>query len=111
MLHSTALGRMAEVGIQHGVEATAEHLTRTLRQKAHAAGWPADVCLGMSVVHDGDAFTVTHHPATEAKALDLEYGTQKQPPNAVIRPFNNRVDSHADGVLGAALMAHAERWL
>lgn len=111
MLHSTALGRLAEVGIQHGLTEAARHLTGVLRQKAHAAGWPADVCLGLSVGHDGHRFTIQHHPSTEEKAMDLEYGTEGSPPVAVLRPFNTRVDQYANEVLGTALLKKAEEML
>jgi hypothetical protein len=111
MLFSTALGRVAEASIQHGTTAAAKHLTSTLRQKAHAAGWPADVCLGMSVDHDGSDFVVRHHPATEERAHDLEYGTQRTSPLPVIRPFNSRVDQYANEVLGSALIKKVEEML
>lgn len=68
-------------------------LTDMLRAKAQERAWPLPIVMQLRVVYDEDhdSYTVTYPQGVKKKIEDLEYGTQKIPPNPVIRPFMNRM--------------------
>jgi hypothetical protein len=62
-------------------------LTQQLRQLADASDWPAEVVSQLSVEWDGTSISVAYPPEIAEKVNDLEYGTNSDKPNSVIRSF------------------------
>ncbi len=108
MLSAYALSQTAKGVFEHGRKSTAAHLTRTLRQRAHEAGWPSHVYGGITVHANEDGFRVHLADHIEEHAMDLEYGTQQSPPNAVLRRFGNRLDELADAHMAERLLEATE---
>lgn len=70
----------------------AKRLTPEFRSTALLSGWPYDIVSQITIEErDGDLF-VQYPDEIASRVEDLEYGTQKSAPNAVIRVF---MDSHA----------------
>jgi hypothetical protein len=64
-----------------------EPLTQQLRQLADASDWPAEVIAQLSVDWDGTNLSVSYPPEIADQVNDLEYGTNSDKPNSVIRAF------------------------
>lgn len=88
---------------------TATHVTAHLREHASAAGWPDHVVDNLHVKFNGETYQV-HAPEGYHEAIhNLEYGTEKSRPSAVIRKYENAgaagrilagsLDHHLGGLL------------
>lgn len=62
-------------------------LTQQLRQLADASDWPSEVVSQLSVEWDGTNLSVSYPPDIAEQVNDLEYGTNSDKPNSVIRSF------------------------
>lgn len=80
----------------------AERLTPEFRQLALNAGWPAGVVLQMTVEAFEGALYVDYPEELKDEVEDLEYGTPKSAPNAVIRPFMARYEDNIGDIFSSA---------
>ena len=65
----------------------AKKLTAKLRRDAYTSGWPTPASRFLVVEYGNGQYTVKYPKAMSSRILDLEYGTQSNPPTPVIRPF------------------------
>ena len=76
-------------------------MTAALRERAVAAGWPADVIPQMSVNFDGSNLNYN----VPDKAWDLEYGEpNKAAPTSVMRGLNYRLHGFMDEIIDHELL-------
>ncbi len=76
-------------------------MTAALRERAVAAGWPADVIPQMSVNFDGSNLNYN----VPDKAWDLEYGEHnKSAPTSVMRGLNYRLHGFMDEIIDNELL-------
>ena len=72
-------------------------LTAKLRAYAYNNGWPTNLSRTLSVVKNSDeTFRIGFPEELEDQILDVEMGTQNNPPNPVMRQFMNRFIMHSD---------------
>lgn len=69
------------------LSAIVDPLTLDLRKKAKDAGWPANLVNKLTVVSEKGAIFIDYPEEYKQKIEDLEFGTGKNLPNSVIRPF------------------------
>lgn len=78
-------------------------MTAALRERAVAAGWPADVIPQMSVNFDGSNLNYN----VPDKAWDLEYGNPgKTAPTSVMRGLNYRLHGFMDEMIDDEVLDH-----
>lgn len=93
------------LNVENLVEAKASEgsseMTAALRERAVAAGWPADVIPQMSVQFDGSNLNYN----VPDKAWDLEYGEPgKNAPTSVMRGLNYRLHGFMDEIVDDELL-------
>ena len=93
------------LSVENLVEAKASegsyHMTAALRERAVAAGWPADVIPQLSVNFDGSNLNYQ----VPDKAWDLEYGDPgKSAPTSVMRGLNYRLHGFMDEIVDDELL-------
>jgi|688.fasta_scaffold761572_3 hypothetical protein len=93
------------LNVENLVEAKASEgsleMTAALRERAVAAGWPADVIPQMSVNFDGSNLNYN----VPDKAWDLEYGEpNKSAPTSVMRGLNYRLHGFMDEIIDNELL-------
>lgn len=82
--------------IEQAHQRAATDATQALRAHAHSNDWPGNLTRSLKVVHDNGALRVDYPQYLADDIENLEYGTPSTPPNAVLRTFSNRMDTHAD---------------
>ena len=88
---------------------TAKRMTSKLRRDAYHSGWPTEVSRLLTVRHDGgDNFYVDYPKQLENNVLNLEYGTQDNPPNAAMLRFMNRSEPFMDDYANKVFDSFAE---
>lgn len=80
-----------------------EELTRLLRQDASKAGWPSSLWSTLNVELGNNRVVATYPEEIRTQIEDQEYGTGKNPPNSVIRRFEDKAavifaDAVADNI-------------
>lgn len=78
-----------------GVDRTEKTLTTQVRFAALDAEWPLHVASALYVEYTDQGFVVGYPEALRQEVEGLEYGDADSKPNAVIRPFQNRIASLA----------------
>jgi hypothetical protein len=79
--------------LKHFPQATAEaarSMTYDLRNSAIEHGWHPDIANSLHITHTGSEFKIHVPKKYRSIVHELEYGTEKTPPTAVFRKFNNR---------------------
>jgi hypothetical protein len=82
------------------VRKTLGPLTVSLRRSAAASGWPKEVVNQLSVNLVKGKVIISYPDELKQKIDEWEYGTQFRRPTAVLRKFNNRLDSKVRSFLG-----------
>lgn len=62
-------------------------LTKDLKERAKSAGWPVGIINNLYIDFDGSSVYVAYPDELISQIHDLEYGSEGEAPNAVIRPF------------------------
>lgn len=78
-----------ETVISKAAKKAAQELTPLLKLKATLAGWPSYIINEISIDEEDDVLFVDYPDHYARQIEDLEYGTQKTAPNAVLRTFLN----------------------
>ena len=68
----------------------ARSMTYDLRQSAIDHGWDPTIANSLHITHNGNEFKIHVPKKYKSTVHELEYGTEKTPPTAVFRKFNNR---------------------
>ena len=71
-------------------ESVTHELTMSLHETARAANWPGELINALEVINDNGSIYVSYPDQLKQRIEDLEYGSSKESPNSVIRPFINR---------------------
>ena len=84
--------------------ALVDQLTSELRALADASDWPAEVVSRLNVEWDGTNISVTYPSEIATLVENLEYGTESDRPNSVIRAFTYRCVPTVQAVLANRTM-------
>lgn len=87
---------MFEDVIDHIALVSHQSLTQRLRSLAINAGWPEDAAEAVTIVHKNGDIEISVDPKYEKIVNNLEYGTETQPPNSVIRKFTAGLSSELE---------------
>jgi len=68
-------------------------LEALLAISADAMGWPDDVIAQLAVSYEDGKLTLTYPEAIAKQVDDLEYGSEGNPPRALIRNFSRRAEN------------------
>jgi hypothetical protein len=96
--------------IKNSSHETARLMTSHTRAHAQNSGWPEHVARSLHVKHGDSGFETHVHDNHHSEAMDVEYGTPGNRPNAAIRRSNNnsaqaerfflkRLNNHLGGLL------------
>jgi hypothetical protein len=87
---------------EEALQKAAERLTPEFRDLALAAGWPSNIVFQISVEFFEGALYIDYPEELKEEVEDLEYGTPKSAPNAVIRPFMARYEDNIGDIFSSA---------
>ena len=76
-------------------------LTTRLRDIASSAGWPAQAVQALHVISTGSDLDIQIDPKQQDLINNLEYGTERQPPKAVIRRFKSEIPNLLENTVRA----------
>jgi len=79
-------------------------LTPVLRDMAFRAEWPSDLIIQLKVEAVDSELVVSYPEDLEDRINDLEYGDEKTPAKAVIRPFTYRYAKHLEENVSESLV-------
>lgn len=83
--------------IQNTISSQVPRLNEDLYRSAISSGWPSEVAAYLNVDFSDNKMSIKYPSRLKTEVENLEYGTETKRPNAVIRRFNNRLDSKLRG--------------
>lgn len=75
--------------VRKSAKNAASLMTADVQQNALESGWSEDVAYSTKVVFQNDKYKVAVSEKFNNQALDLEYGTTRSRPTAVLRKYSN----------------------
>ena len=86
---------------------TLQTLTNMLRAEAERSDWPSEVYMRMRVVMRKGELKVIYPSQLKTSIMDLEYGTESEPPRTLIR----RIRGPFSAIMEKAYVAEAVKGL
>lgn len=79
--------------------ASADLMTKQVRNRAEDAGWDKEVIQSTDVVYDGEKFSAKITGKASDKGFVHEFGDQNSPPTAILRQYGNDPQAASDAFL------------
>lgn len=83
--------------INDTISSQVPRLNEDLYRSALSSGWPSDVAAYLTVDFSDNKMAIRYPERLKSEVETLEYGNERKRPTAVIRRFNNRIDSKLRG--------------
>lgn len=104
----SVFGRLSDDAVAHSRSETARKLTADLRDHARTAGWPGSLVGSLSVRYGDDSFDIQVDGPQQEAVNALEYGSESQTPQGVLRQFTATIHERGSEIAAQALLDYVE---